>query len=67
MGGAGDIVVGDPPRMRKAGRSRWRPLEPKRGDRPPTLLLKNVAVLTAGDAERFVEIGGHRYSHIINP
>ena len=27
----------------------------------------NAAVSTAGDAERFVIIDGHRYSHIINP
>ena len=67
VGGAGDIVVGDPP----PGADGWRiaiaPLDPKLGDRPPTLLLKNAAVSTAGDAERFVVIGGHRYSHIINP
>jgi thiamine biosynthesis lipoprotein len=31
------------------------------------LLLKNAAVSTAGDAERFVVIDGHRYSHIVNP
>ncbi len=31
------------------------------------LLLANAAVSTAGDAERFVIIDGHRYSHIINP
>ena len=31
------------------------------------LLLANAAVSTAGDAERYVIIDGHRYSHIINP
>ena len=31
------------------------------------MLLENAAVSTAGDAERFVVIDGHRYSHIINP
>ena len=31
------------------------------------LLLANAAVSTAGDAERYVVIDGHRYSHIINP
>ncbi len=35
--------------------------------RPPTQHLKNAAVSTAGDAERFVEIDGHRYSHIVDP
>ena len=44
------------------------PLEPgKPGAALPPLLLANAAVSTAGDAERFVIIDGHRYSHIINP
>ncbi len=67
VGGAGDIVVGDPPPDAEGWKIAIAPLDPRLGDRPPTLLLKNVAVSTAGDAERFVEIGGHRYSHIINP
>jgi thiamine biosynthesis lipoprotein len=29
--------------------------------------LKDGAVSTSGDAEQFVEIGGKRYSHIVNP
>ncbi|MGP0069848.1 MAG: FAD:protein FMN transferase [Isosphaeraceae bacterium] len=67
VGGAGDIVVGDPPPDADGWRIAIAPLDPKQGDRPPTLLLKNAAVSTAGDAERFVIIDGHRYSHIINP
>jgi len=67
VGGAGDIVAGDPPPDADGWRIAIAPLDPQRGDRPPTLLLKNAAVSTAGDAERFVVIDGHRYSHIINP
>ena len=67
VGGAGDIVVGDPPPDAEGWKIAIAPLDPKLGDRPPTLLLKNAAVSTAGDAERFVIIDGHRYSHIINP
>jgi thiamine biosynthesis lipoprotein len=66
-GGAGDIVVGDPPPDADGWKIALAPLDPKLGDRPPTLLLKNAAVSTAGDAEQFVIIDGHRYSHIINP
>jgi thiamine biosynthesis lipoprotein len=31
------------------------------------LELRNVAVSTSGDAEQHLEIGGKRYSHIIDP
>lgn len=33
----------------------------------PPLLLANRAISTSGDAEQFVEIGGVRYSHIVDP
>jgi thiamine biosynthesis lipoprotein len=32
-----------------------------------TILLRNAAVSTSGDSEQFIEIGGVRYSHILNP
>ena len=31
------------------------------------LVLRNAAVSTSGDTEQFVEIGGVRYSHIVDP
>ncbi len=68
VGGAGDIVVGDPPPGKRGWTIAIAPLEPgKRGRDLPPLLLSNAAVSTAGDAERFVIIDGRRYSHIINP
>jgi thiamine biosynthesis lipoprotein len=30
-------------------------------------LLQNAAISTSGDAEQFVELGGVRYSHIVDP
>ena len=33
----------------------------------PVLLFANCAVSTSGDTEQFVEIGGKRYSHIVDP
>lgn len=64
--GSGDIGVSDPP----PGSDGWKigiaPLEP---EAPPSrfLTLKNAAVTTSGDAWQYVEIGGKRYSHIVDP
>jgi FAD:protein FMN transferase len=62
---AGDIAVsGAPP-----GKEGWdvaiAVLEPE--DASPHLLLHDAAVSTSGDAEQYVEIGGVRYSHIVDP
>jgi FAD:protein FMN transferase len=56
----GDLKVGDPP----PGAAGWRVAV---AGHPETLLLANRAVSTSGDAEQFVEIGGVRYSHIVDP
>jgi thiamine biosynthesis lipoprotein len=38
-----------------------------RGQAPRHLRLANAAVSTSGDLEQFVEIGGVRYSHVVDP
>jgi len=67
---AGDITCSGPP----PGRTSWR-IEIA-GPAPSTksadksaryLLLHDAAVSTSGDAEQHLDIGGQRYSHIINP
>jgi thiamine biosynthesis lipoprotein len=55
---SGDIAVGDPP----PGRDGWR-VRVQNG----VILLANAAVSTSGDEFQFAEIGGVRYSHIIDP
>src|SRR5271157_4245753 len=37
------------------------------GNSPCTLLLRAAAVSTSGDEHQFLELNGHRYSHVINP
>ncbi len=56
---AGDIAIGDPP----PGRRGWT-VEIPTGER---LELSRCGISTSGDTEQFVEIGGRRYSHIIDP
>jgi thiamine biosynthesis lipoprotein len=64
---SGDIAFsGAPP-----GRGGWR-IAVHSGDPatlgvPPTLELTHAAVSTAGSSEQHVDVGGRRYSHVIDP
>ena len=62
----GDISLGDPP----PGETGWR-VAVRTGDAAPatnaSLMLRNQAVATSGDAYQFFQKGGVRYSHIIEP
>ena len=61
----GDLGLGDPPPDRPAWRIGLTPLD---GVKPVEyLLLSNTAVSTSGDNVQYVEIGGRRYSHIVDP
>jgi thiamine biosynthesis lipoprotein len=56
---SGDLAFGDPP----PGRDGWRiGVDPAR-----VLELRNAAVSTSGAAEQHADIGGKRYSHIVDP
>jgi thiamine biosynthesis lipoprotein len=61
----GDIVVSGPP----PGQPGWKIQVENAGNdavKPP-LLFANAAISTSGDTEQFVDIGGKRYSHIVDP
>jgi FAD:protein FMN transferase len=60
---SGDIAIGDAP----PGKAGWKIGAETFESSNRTLELHNAAVSTSGDTEQYVEIGGVRYSHIINP
>ena len=66
----GDILVSDAPPDQPAG---WRiglssgKVKSQTTATDSVLFLKNAAITTSGDLERHLDIGGHRYSHIMNP
>ena len=61
----GDIVVSGPPPGEIGWKVQVANADPKR--QAPVLLFSNRAISTSGDTEQFVEIGGLRYSHILDP
>jgi len=59
----GDVVVGDPP----PGKTGWEIEIANTDPAHRKLILSNSAISSSGDTEQFVEIGGIRYSHIVDP
>ncbi len=57
---SGDIAVTHAPPGERGWKIRLEPFD-------ETVDLSDAAVSTSGDSEQFVEIGGKRYSHIIDP
>jgi thiamine biosynthesis lipoprotein len=65
--GGGEVSVGDPPPGRRAWRVAIQSLKSPDELTGQFVELRNACVTTSGDTRRFVEIGGVRYSHIIDP
>ena len=67
VGGSGDMAAGDPP----PGQAGWRievaPLDVPGAPPAQIVLLANRGIATSGDVFQRVEIGGKRYSHIVDP
>lgn len=63
---SGDIVLGDPP----PGKQGWIVGISRLDSQSPPgsyISLSNISIITSGDTMQYVEIGGRRYSHIIDP
>ena len=64
---SGDIAVSGSPPNAEGWSIAIAPLEGREAKPAKTLLLHDAAVSTSGDAEKYVEIEGKRYSHIVDP
>jgi thiamine biosynthesis lipoprotein len=67
VGGSGDMTASDAPPGQPGWRIELAPLDAP--DAPPAeiIYLKNRSIATSGDMFQRVEIGGKRYSHIVDP
>jgi thiamine biosynthesis lipoprotein len=63
----GDVAASGPPPDADGWRVGIAPLENPEGKPAHYVLLHDAAVSTSGDAAQHVEIGGRRYSHIVDP
>jgi thiamine biosynthesis lipoprotein len=64
----GEIAVGEPPPGRRGWRVAVQSLKSADEEAPAAYVeVARACVTTSGDTRRFVEIGGKRYSHIIDP
>lgn len=64
---SGDLAIGDPPPGERGWRIGVTGIDAATNSPARMLLLHNVGISTSGDTEQFIEIGGVRYSHILNP
>ena len=63
----GDIRAGEAPPGEKGWRIRVRMINKERQPVDRVVTLRNRAVASSGDLYQYVEIGGKRYSHIVDP
>jgi len=65
--GSGDMMAGDPPPGQPGWKIEVAPLDVPGAPPSEVVLLRNSAIATSGDLIQRVEIGGVRYSHIVDP
>lgn len=63
---SGDIALGDPPPDAEGWKVELAPFGTAARE-PIVVVAANAGISTSGDAEQFLELGGVRYSHIVDP
>jgi thiamine biosynthesis lipoprotein len=67
VGGSGDMTATDAPPDQPGWRIEIASLDVPGAPPPQIVYLKNYSIATSGDMFQRVEIGGKRYSHIVDP
>jgi thiamine biosynthesis lipoprotein len=67
VAGGGDLAVGDPPPGTMGWRIELAPLDASNAPPARFVLLSRAALATSGDLFQRLDLGGKRYSHIIDP
>src|SRR5437773_6196241 len=67
VAGGGDMTLGDRPPGKRGWRIEIAPLDTTNAPPARFVLLANAGLATSGDVFQHVEIGGKRYSHIVDP
>ncbi len=67
IGAAGDVVAGDPPPDQPGWRIEIGSTDDAPASPPRFIHLRHAAVSTSGDLFQRLDIGGRRYSHILDP
>jgi thiamine biosynthesis lipoprotein len=68
VAGSGDLAIGDPPPEKAGWDVALRTFEgPEGNDTLFHVTLSRCGCSTSGDLHQFLELGGKRYSHIVNP
>lgn len=67
VSGGGDLAVSEAPPGKPGWRIEVPPLEGPGAPPPGHVELRHAGLATSGDTFQFVEIGGIRYSHIVDP
>ena len=64
---SGDIAIGNPPPGQRGWKIGIATIDALRNETARTVFLRNAGISTSGDTEQYTEIGGARYSHIVDP
>ncbi len=67
VAGGGDMAIGDAPPGKRGWRIEVAPLDVSNAPPARFVWLANCGLATSGDVFQYLDLDGHRYSHIVDP